>query len=65
MIWSVIPEEVWSAQSQIATSYQKVSYLHKQVLAEKRPDGSMRLVCLLSGDPRDFLDERFNPGTIF
>jgi len=65
MIWSVIPEELWSAQNQIATSYQKVSYLQKQVLAEKKADGSMRLVCLLSGDPRDFLDNRFAPGTIF
>jgi hypothetical protein len=41
-----------------------MTYEGKTVFADKNVNGEYQLVQLLSTDPQDYLDERFNPGTI-
>ena len=68
MIWSIMPEEIiFGVQDddiQPAGELKQVSYLGREVVVQPQKGGKAMIVQLLSADPRDFLDVRFNPGGI-
>ncbi|MDI3317284.1 MAG: YlzJ-like family protein [Bacillota bacterium] len=68
MLWTIAPPEmIWGeGWSRVAKppSYEEAQVGGRRLLVERGADGRRRVVRLLSTDPADFLDARFQPGTV-
>ncbi|RFA37762.1 hypothetical protein CAI16_01280 [Virgibacillus dokdonensis] len=64
IIYTPLSKEDIFYTSQEYTERQMISYNGKPLYCEKRADGSLEIVKLLSTDPKDFLNHEFSPGTI-
>ncbi|MBX5465835.1 MAG: hypothetical protein IRZ26_09815 [Clostridia bacterium] len=66
MLWTIAPPEmVWGegwSQAAGLPSYEEVQVDGRRLLVERGRDGRRRVVRLLSTEPADFLDARFQPG---
>lgn len=63
MIWSIIPEEViFAAAEEENVLTMNGRYLGRQVMLRPCGEGLGEIMALLSTDPADFLDERFQVG---
>jgi hypothetical protein len=66
MIYDTIlpPELVFQDQTQLAPQYQEVVIEGIQMLVEVNQASEARIVRLLSGNPQDYLNPRFQPGNV-
>ena len=64
MIWSIMPEELIIGDSEHSAVMKEVVYQNRRLLATPLPNGRMCIVRMLSSDPKDFMDARFQPGNI-
>jgi len=63
MIWSIVPEEViFATAEEEDTLTMNARYLGRQVMLRPCGEGLGEIMALLSTDPADFLDERFQVG---
>lgn len=62
ILWTIMPEEIIFGPREPARRM-VVSYRSRRVVCEAAPDG-WRISALISTDPRDYLDARFQPGTL-
>ena len=60
MIWSIIPEELIFAAEPEADRGRVVDHGGRRLLLRRG-----RVESLISTDPLDYLDRRFQPGTVF
>lgn len=63
MHWTVLPPEVVFQPVEEAPRRLTATYDGRRVICEASADG-WRLSALLSTDPNDFMDPRFQPGTV-
>lgn len=57
MIWSVVPEQLLFVGQEPEQALTIINYLGRQVAVR-----GQQVDTLLSSDPNDYLDPRFNPG---
>lgn len=64
MIWSIMPEEIIIGNGEKGAAMREIVYQNRRLLATPLPTGRMCIVRVLSSNPRDFMDPRFQPGNI-
>ena len=64
MLWTVIPEDIVMANSDKINALQEVTYKNRKVLGYPTGQGKLCVVRIISSNPRDFMDQRFQPGSI-
>lgn len=64
MIWSIMPEELIIGNEERGPAMKEITYQNRRMLATPLPSGKMCIVRMLSSNPRDFMDPRFQPGNV-
>ncbi len=67
MLYSIIPPEIvfdeWDGAE--LETYQQITLGGRQVIIQPIGEKQMKIVQLISSDPADFLNARFQPGSVF
>lgn len=64
MIWSIMPEDFLFDADPQQEQLLQCSYLGRQLLVKPVGNGQGQIMSLLSTDPADFLDARFQAGRL-
>lgn len=64
MLWTIMPEDIIMADSDKIKTAQEYSYRNRRILGYPAADGKVCIIQILSTNPRDFLDPRFQPGSL-
>lgn len=64
MLWTIMPEDVVMAGEDKISACREYSYRRRRILGYPAADGKVCIVQILSTDPKDFLDPRFQPGNL-
>ena len=64
MIWTIMPEDVIMEGSDQIKASQEYTYRQRRILGYPVEDGRVCIVQIISSDPKDYLDPRFQPGTL-
>ncbi len=64
LIWTIIPEDLVFAGIENVKSGREVMYCGRRLLVSPMPEGKMCIMRVISSNPRDFMDPRFQPGTV-
>ncbi len=64
LIWTVIPEELVFSGLEEVKREKEVVYRGRRLLVSPLPEGKMCIMRVISSNPRDFMDPRFQPGTV-
>ncbi|MEE0776930.1 MAG: YlzJ-like family protein [Bacillota bacterium] len=64
MLWTIMPEDIVMANSDKISAMQEVTYKNRKVMGYPVGQGKLCIVRIISSDPQDFLDQRFQPGSI-
>ncbi len=64
LIWSIMPETVIFAGLENIEAGREILYCGRRLVVSELPGGKMCVMRVISSNPRDFMDPRFQPGAI-
>jgi len=57
-------EQVLEGLNEVKPRYEEIEYLGRKIEVERLDGNRLRLIRLISSDPLDYLDNRFQPGQL-
>lgn len=63
ILWTVMPIELVFAEQESATPYEEVEYAGTKLMVERLSPTEGQVVRVISSNPDDFLNPKYQPGT--